>query len=97
MNPGTRLEFFTGYATELSPAEGRFTPRPHMVTIGLFLLMYGYLFVLRPQLSNRQLLGVFAAMVVWVNAHSGFVLFPAVVIGYVVVEALQRRQDSCFD
>jgi hypothetical protein len=70
--------------------QGRFQVRPHMINMSFLLLMYGYLFVLRPQLELRQLLGVFAATLLWVNLHSGALLFSAFVVLYVVVEALQQ-------
>lgn len=72
-------------------AQGRFHVRPHMFDLVFLMLMYGYVFVIKPALHWRQLLAIFIVTVVWVNMHSGVVLFAALVVLYVAVEAVQQK------
>jgi len=72
-------------------AQGRFQVRPHMLHLLFFVALYSYLFVYKPRLRRSELLGVFAATVVWANLHSGVVLFAALVLLYVAVELIQQQ------
>lgn len=72
-------------------AQGRFHVRPHMFDLLFLVLMYGYVFVIKPALHWRQLLAIFVVTVLWVNMHSGVVLFAALVVLYVAVEAIQQK------
>jgi len=72
-------------------AQGRFHVRPHMFDLVFLMLMYGYVFVVKPALHWRQLLAIFVVTVVWVNMHSGVVLFAGLVVLYVAVETVQQK------
>lgn len=69
----------------------RFQVRPHLVNFCFGLALYIFAFIERPKLSPAQIGAFAAAMVVWVNAHSGAVLFPALLFGYACVDAVDRR------
>lgn len=71
-------------------AQDRFQIRPHLFDLLWLVVMYGVVFLARPKLTVKQLVGIFLAVVVWVNMHSGAILFPTIVVLYVVVEALQQ-------
>ena len=68
-------------------AHSRFHARPHVFDILFLVCVYGYLFVLKPALSGRQMIGLFAFVVVWANLHSGV---AAIVLLYLGAEALQQ-------
>jgi hypothetical protein len=72
-------------------AESRLQLRPHMFNILCFMLAYGALFVLRPRLSRAQLAGFFAFTILWINLHSGAVLFPALVCLYALTATIEQR------
>ena len=72
-------------------AESRLQLRPHMFNIFFFVVAYGALFVLRPRLTRTQLAGFFALTILWINMHSGAVLFPALVILYTLTASLDQR------
>lgn len=72
-------------------AQGRFHPRPHMFDLLFLILMYGYVFVMKPALNWRQLLAIFGATMVWVNMHSGAILFATLVVIYFSVEVVQQK------
>jgi hypothetical protein len=72
-------------------AHNRFQVRPHMFDLLFFASMYGYVFVVKPELTGRQLLALFATIVVWANTHSGAVLMATLLVVYAVVETLQQK------
>jgi hypothetical protein len=72
-------------------AESRLQLRPHMFNILGFMLAYGALFVLRPRLTKAQLAGFFAFTILWINMHSGAVLFPALVCLYALTATVEQR------
>ena len=72
-------------------AEGRLQVRPQIFNVIMLLGMYGYLFVCRPALRIRQIAGIFVGTVIWINLHSGAVLFFAIVVGYAAIEFLQQK------
>jgi hypothetical protein len=71
-------------------AQGRFQVRPHMFHLAIFIALYGYLFIHRPKLRPRELVGIIFATAVWLNIHSAGLIFPALVGLYVAVEFLQQ-------
>ncbi len=79
-----------GTVVWVAVAESRFQHRPHVLNLLFFLLAYGLLFSVRPRLSRAQLLGFFALVVLWVNLHSGAVLFAAVVALYAAVASVEQ-------
>ncbi len=72
-------------------AEERLQVRPQIFNVIMLMGLYGYLFVCRPALRPRQIAGIFIVNVVWINLHSGAVLFSAIVVGYSVIELLQQK------
>lgn len=72
-------------------AESRFQLRPYMLNLLFFMLAYGSLFVLRPRLTRAQLLGFFALTVLWINLHSGAILFASLVFLYALAVTLEQR------
>lgn len=72
-------------------AESRFQLRPHMWNLLLFAWAYGALFVARPRLSIAQLVGFFGFTVVWINLHSGVLLFAAVTGIQAVAATFEQR------
>ncbi len=72
-------------------AQGRFHPRPHLVNMLFMVGLYGYVFVLQPALSRRQLVGIFVVAVIWANLHSAAISFAAIVVLYVLVEIAQQK------
>ncbi|UCE58932.1 MAG: hypothetical protein JSU63_16000 [Phycisphaerales bacterium] len=72
-------------------AHERFQHRPHMFHMALFMAMYGCVFVWKPSLSLKQLIGIFVVVVMWANAHSAVILFAAIVVLYLAVEFAQQK------
>ena len=79
-----------GTLAYVAVAQGRFQVRPHMFHLLIFIALYGYLFVHRPKLRPRELIGIIFATTVWLNIHSAGLIFPALVVLYVAVECLQQ-------
>jgi hypothetical protein len=72
-------------------AQGRFQIRPLMFDLLCLLLMYGYLFVIKPPLTRPQLALIFAGAVLWANLHSGMSLLIALVVIYAAFETAQQK------
>jgi hypothetical protein len=62
-----------------------------MFNLLLFLVAYGALFVVRPRLRAWQLAGFFALTVLWINLHSGAVLFVALTGAYALAATFEQR------
>ncbi|MEE3331984.1 MAG: hypothetical protein VX246_14055 [Myxococcota bacterium] len=75
----------------VAAAIDRFQVRPHIVNLCFGLGLYVCAFVERPQLSRGQIAAFAAAVAVWANAHSGAVLFPALLLGYALFDAIDRQ------
>ena len=80
-----------GCVIVVAAAIDRFQVRPHIVNLCFGLGLYICAFVERPQLSRSQIAAFAATVAVWANAHSGAVLFPALVFGYAAFDAIDRR------
>jgi len=72
-------------------ASARFQVRPHVLNLLVGAALYGLAFVARPRLSALQIGGFALATAVWANTHSASVLFPALVAGYAIADAFDRR------
>ncbi len=75
----------------LAVAQNRFHVRPHLFDLAFLVGLYGYVFVWRPTLRWRHLAAIILLTVLWVNLHSGVVLFAAVVVLYTAVEFAQQK------
>lgn len=74
----------------VAAAQARFQVRPQMFDLACLVVLYGAVFLYKPALSARQLVGIVAATILAANLHSGAVLFAALVGIYVVVELAQQ-------
>ncbi|MGE4605905.1 MAG: hypothetical protein AAEJ52_04105, partial [Myxococcota bacterium] len=72
-------------------AGSRFELRPQMFNLAAMMWLFHAVFVRRPHLEVRQLVGISAAVALWANFHSGAILFPALIWVYVAVEWTSRR------
>ena len=79
-----------GTLVYVAVAQTRFQQRPLLFDLLMLVAMYGYVFVVRPRLQPRELVGIAIATVVWANLHPGMTLFATIVVLYVAVEALQQ-------
>jgi hypothetical protein len=72
-------------------AQTRFHVRPHMFSLALYALLYGYVFIGRPRLRPPELAAIFLGVALWANLHGSVLVFPALISLYVGTELLQQR------
>ncbi len=72
-------------------ARSRFELRPQMFNLAAMMWLFHAVFVRRPRLEPRQLVGISAAVALWANFHSGAILFPVLIGVYVATEWISRR------
>ena len=80
-----------GVALFALAARSRFEPRPQMFNLAAMMLLYGWVFVRKSPLRPMACAVVVFGVVVWVNLHSGAVLFPALIGLYLAAEWTARR------
>lgn len=68
-------------------ARSRFELRPQLINLAMTMALYQFVFMERPALHARQLVGIGCAVALWANLHAGATLFPVLVAVYLSVEA----------
>lgn len=72
-------------------AASRFQLRPHMFNLLFFVGAYCALFVARARLTHAQLAAFFAATVLWINLHSGAVVFATLIALHAAAATFEQR------